>query len=266
MRQPGRMRWSSLALILLASACGAAEQEGEPASGEMAEVEADLQLVPGERSAVAYPEARLGVQVREGEQGWELAFQLQGFEPGVPTEGAQDRGLAVSDQGQHLHVIVDNQPYEAVYDVSAPFALGELEPGRHVVRAFPSRQWHESVKAPGAFAVQEFAVGGVGGSSVMTPDQPVLTYSRPKGLYEGPAADSIMVDFYLTNVELEPGGDRVVLTVDGDSRWEITRWTPHFLVGLAPGEHVIELQLVGPDGAPVEGAFNRTSRTIEVRR
>ena len=33
---------------------------------------------------------------------------------------------------------------------------------------------------------------------------PLLTYSRPKGEYTGAGAESIMVDFYLTNATLGP--------------------------------------------------------------
>lgn len=253
------------ATAVLTGCAGGEEQPG--AQEEQAATEPAIQVVEGERSEVTYPDADLDVTVERSEDGGRVArLSVRGFELGVPTEGATDRGLAISDQGQHVHLIVDNEPYRAIYDASEPVSLGELDPGSHAVRAFPSRQWHESVKEPGAFASQEFAVGGVGGPSVIPPDQPLLTYSRPKGSYEGAGADSIMVDFYLTDVQLEPGGHRVRLTVDGAVEYEITEWKPHFLVGVPPGEHTVTLELLDPAGRPVGGALNRTSRTITVAR
>lgn len=256
------------ATAVLTGCAGGEEQPGaQEEQQEQAATEPAIQMVEGERSEVSYPDAELDVTVEQsGEGGWVARLAVRGFELGAPTEGAADRGLAISDQGQHVHLIVDNEPYLAIYDASEPVSLGELDPGSHAVRAFPSRQWHESVKEPGAFASQEFAVGGVGGPSVMPPDEPLLTYSRPKGSYEGAGADSIMVDFYLTNVELEPGGHRVRLTVNDAVEYEITEWKPHFLVGVPPGEHTVTLELLDPAGRPVAGALNRTSRTITVAR
>lgn len=269
-----RMRWRSLTALAaigvtaVATACTGSEEQPQGQEGqEAAQPESPIRVVPGERSQVRYPDARVDVSVEQAEGGtWIGNVSVEGFELGVPTEGAEQRGLAISDQGQHLHFILDNQPYHAVYSTMRPVPMGELEPGRHVVRVFPSRQWHESVKEPGAFAITEFAVGGVGGPSVIEPNRPLLTYSRPKGSYEGADADSIMVDFYLTNVELGPGEASVHLSVDGQLLSEITEWKPYFLVGVPPGEHTVTLSLMSPMGTKVPGPYNETTRTITVSR
>jgi hypothetical protein len=49
--------------------------------------------------------------------------------------------------GPHLHLILDNQPYIAVYDVNQPMVLSDLSPGTHTLRVFASRPWHESFSA-----------------------------------------------------------------------------------------------------------------------
>jgi hypothetical protein len=49
--------------------------------------------------------------------------------------------------GPHLHLILDNQPYIAVYDVNQPVVLSDLSPGTHTLRVFASRPWHESFSA-----------------------------------------------------------------------------------------------------------------------
>ncbi len=54
--------------------------------------------------------------------------------------------------GPHLHVILDNEPYRAVYDLNQPLVLSDLSPGTHTLRVFASRPWHESFKNEGAYA------------------------------------------------------------------------------------------------------------------
>ena len=71
-------------------------------------------------------------------------------------------------KGNHIHVILDNQPYEAYYDTSQPFELRNVAEGKHTLRVFPSRPWHESFKNEGAFQLAEFMVKGGGDASKPT--------------------------------------------------------------------------------------------------
>src|SRR2546425_5142124 len=149
-------------------------------------------------------------------------------------------------KGNHIHVILDNQPYEAYYEINdQPFELRNVAEGKHTLRVFPSRPWHESYKNDGAFQMVEFTVRGGGDTSKPTttnsgekmanpakpesasasptparegkdysPSQggnidrtkPLLTYSRPKGEYKGADADPIMIDFWLLNAKLQGDG------------------------------------------------------------
>ncbi len=263
-------RWipAAAACSCLLAACPGPDADTE--ATERAE-EGQVRVVEGENAPADYPDLSLrilspseGQTLEEGEVSARL--EVQGFQLGVPTPGVAERGLAFSEDGQHVHVIVDNRPYQAIYDLSDPVELNDLEPGAHVLRAFPSRSWHESVKLPGAFAATTFFVGDTAGTAPADLDAPLLTYSRPKDSYEGADADSIMVDFYLANVELEEGGHTVRLSVDGEPVYEMTRWVPHYILGLPAGTHWIRLQLLDPDGQPVPGAFNDTEREIEVVR
>ena len=175
------------------------------------------------------------------------------------------------DPGNHVHVIVDNEPYIAVRDVSHPLDLTELvrdnlhhelAPGSHVVRVFPSRPTHESVKQGAPFAMVVFHVGQRTDGFEFDDDAPLLTYSRPKGCYL--AGERVLLDFYLSNVDaLSDDGFRVRYSVD-DVSGEITEWAPHYIENLQPGSHTIDLTLLGADGSPAAGAFNDTTRTITV--
>jgi len=255
-----------LAAALMVSACGEGGDER-------------VRLIEGQRSqpersegaSLAFLTPSRGATVTDTTVATRLS--LNGFALGEPTPGAEDRGLALSDRGQHLHLIVDDRPYQAVYDLSRPVRAGGLGPGFHLMRAFPSRQWHESVKAENAFATTWFFVPGEGSGAdtagtAFDPEAPLLTYSRPKGAYEGSDADSVMVDFYLSNVTIgpEPDEHRVRLTVDDTLSWDLTRWVPHYLLGLATGEHTVQMELVAPDSTVVEGPFPPVERTIYVRR
>lgn len=167
----------------------------------------------------------------------ELGGDLKGYLPHKdPSTG----------KGNHIHVILDNQPYEAYYELNQPFEMRNVTEGKHTLRVFPSRPWHESYKNDGAFQVVEFTVKGGGASrdaskptttkdgqtmaspvaqpaasamperegkdfapssaGAFDPTAPLLTYSRPKGEYKGEDADAIMIDFWLSNAKLRGDG------------------------------------------------------------
>src|SRR5947209_16822690 len=83
----------------------------------------------------------------------ELSGDLKGYMPHKdPATG----------KGNHIHVILDNQPYEAYYELNQPFELRNVTEGKHTLRVFASRPWHESYKNDGNFQMVEFTVKGGG--------------------------------------------------------------------------------------------------------
>jgi hypothetical protein len=192
-----------------------------------------------------------------------LAGELKGYAPQKdPATG----------QGNHVHVILDNEPYEPYYDLGQPFELRNVAPGKHTLRVFPSRPWHESYKNEGAFQMVTFTVKGsvdrgTAHEREVDPGGPLLTYSRPKGEYKGAEADPIMIDFWLSNARLRgDGGEyRVRYIVDDDEPRYIDKWEPVWLSGWSPGKHTVRLELLGPDNWPVQnGDLNITTREITV--
>ncbi len=63
-----------------------------------------------------------------------------------------------TQMGNHIHIILDNQPYEAHYNLAQAFELRNVADGEHTLRVFPSRPWHESYKNSGAFQMIRFTV------------------------------------------------------------------------------------------------------------
>lgn len=88
-----------------------------------------------------------------------LSGDLKGYKPMKdPATG----------MGNHIHVILDNQPYEAYYDLGQPFELRNVTAGKHTLRVFASRPWHESYKNASAFQMVSFTVKGGGDTSKPT--------------------------------------------------------------------------------------------------
>ena len=224
----------------------------------------------------------------------DLSGDLKGYMPHKdPSTG----------KGNHIHVILDNQPYEAYYELNEPFELRNVIAGKHTLRVFPSRPWHESYKNDGAFQMVEFTVKGGGDAAKPTttntgqtmannnssapkparegkdmasssagaldPAKPLLTYSRPKGEYKGEDADPIMIDFWLTGAKLKgDGGEyRVRYIVDDDDAKYIDKWEPIWLLGWINGKHSVHLELIDKDDKPVDnGGYNTTTREITIAK
>jgi hypothetical protein len=147
-----------------------------------------------------------------------------------------------SGLGPHLHVILDNQPYQAVYDLDKPLVFEDLPPGTHTLRVFRLPPWHESFKNEGAYAQTTFHIFTKTTDNNPDPALPLLTYSRPTGSY---GAEPIMLDFYLTNAPLhlvaqESADDdiadwRIRVTANGQS-FVLDRWQPVYLKGFKRGK------------------------------
>ncbi|NET74292.1 MAG: hypothetical protein F6K62_26235 [Sphaerospermopsis sp. SIO1G2] len=170
--------------------------------------------------------------------------------------------------GPHLHVILDNEPYIAVYDLDKPLVLKDLSAGTHTLRVFASRPWHESFKNEGAYAQMQFHVLTKSEDNNPDPDLPLLTYSRPNGSY---GAEPIMLDFYLTNAPLHIATEnnpedtlsnwRIRCTINGES-FILDRWQTVYLKGFKPGKNWVELEFLDNQGNPVKNVFNSTVRLI----
>ncbi len=203
-----------------------------------------------------------------------VAFTLSNYTLGTKTETPRAPTIADSDEGQHVHIIIDNNPYFACYE--SPCSIGRLEPGPHILVAFPSRSYHESVKSNTAGQVFNFYVGEPTGEFLLDTQQPTLIYSRPKGTYAGKDARNILLDFYVHNVELSEDGYKARYSIASaggtiDSEEEnpaltltLTAWQPAMVTGLPSGDYRVRLDLLDPEGNVVSGPLNSTSRTITV--
>lgn len=185
-------------------------------------------------------------------------FDVGDYELGVQTSDAENKGCANSAKGQHIHLILNNTPYTAHY---VDEFEREVEDGRHVALAFLSRSYHESIKTQDAYQVFQFSVGEAGEMTSFNEDAPHMFYSRPKGVYEGKDAKKVMLDFYLTNVDLSADGYKVMAKING-TEFTLDKWVPYTMEGLPVGETTIELTLIDPEGNVVDSPYNPVTRTV----
>jgi hypothetical protein len=89
----------------------------------------------------------------------DLSGDLKGYQPHKDP---------ATQMGNHIHVILDNEPYEAYYELGRPFELRNVAAGRHTLRVFASRPWHESYKNDGSFQMVTFNVSGGGDTTQPT--------------------------------------------------------------------------------------------------
>lgn len=187
-----------------------------------------------------------------------FTYDVTNYELGAQTEDANQKPLANSGQGQHIHLILNNEPYHAIYE---PNYKLDLEDGHYVALSFLSRSYHESVKTPDAYVVSQFTVGDSDEESVDL-SAPMLFYSRPKGTYTGQDTESILFDFYLVNTELSNSGNQVRVTVNNDTTFNVTEWQPYIINGLPMGENTIKIELVDSQGNLVDSPINSEERTF----
>ena len=122
------------------------------ARGEQDQAQPEVEITaPEDGSVVESSTVRLEV---------EISGDLKGYKPGMDPE---------TKMGNHIHVILDNQPYEAYYNIEDDlFELRNVPDGEHTIRVFASRPWHESYKNEGSFDMARFTVKN-GGADVEKP-------------------------------------------------------------------------------------------------
>ena len=210
----------------------------------------------------SYPDAKIeGVAYKAGKMDFQVADGT--YKLGAQTPDVKQKNCANSAKGQHLHVIVDDKPYAARY--TASFDDLKIEDGEHRMLAFLSRSYHESIKTADAHTAISMNVkdGTFEKSAPIT--EPMIWYSRPKGVYKGKAnTNKVMLDFYLVNTNLT-GGNKIKADINGEVHM-LDTWQPYYIEGLPMGKNKITLSLLDKDGNLVKTPQNPISRefTLEV--
>ncbi len=270
------MRNSLNSLLLVALICTAScgnEKNTEKMNAEQPAAAAGAITLTGFPASPDFPNARLGIssmkamKVGTDSAKLEIAFDVQNYELKAQTADAGSKQCNNSDKGQHIHFIMDNKPYVALYEpkheVTVPVNT------EHYILCFLSRSYHESIKHKEAAVLAHIKVDEKGAlQRLPDPTTPMLFYSRPKGDYLGKDTANLLLDFYPTNVAL--GTDYKVkadVTNETNGRtasFTLSEWKPGFIQGLGTGKASVTLTLVNKDGTPVQGVNTSVTRNINL--
>jgi len=207
-----------------------------------------------------------------------VQLRLEAFPIGFASDFPRAREIRDSDVGQALRIIVDGKHHfdinEAIDDVAENEEIDfdqivaakipyNFSDGIHILRAFPIRSYGECLKNPKCFASTYFYFGKVEKKPSVDLNRPYLTYNIPEGEYS--EGQPILLDFYLSNIQLSNDGYKVRLTIDGTDKRILTEWVPYFIYGMKKGSHTIKLELLNPNSKVLPPLFNDLEQTIVVK-
>jgi hypothetical protein len=197
-------------------------------------------------------------------------FGVKNYELKMQTSDNGSKLCNNSDKGQHIHFILDNTPYKALYEPTNDVTLANNT--EHYLVAFLSRSYHESIKSKGAAIVYHFKIDEKGNLKKLDdPKTPMVTYSRPKGEYIGKDTANVLLDFYIWNCSLAADGYKIKADITNEDKpgqqlsVTLDKWESHFIQNLGTGKSKVTLTLLDKDGKQVEGPQTTASREFTLK-
>jgi hypothetical protein len=248
-----------LSFVLLLGGCKKQAGQEENTAAIVADSTAPKYILTPFAPSKDYPDASLkAIAYTNGT--FSTVIAGSSYKLGEQTSDAPSKNCANSKEGQHLHLIVDQEPYVAKYESSFTH---DIPDGDHHILCFLSRSYHESLKTTTAFKAVKAAVAGKSIKSMTDITEPMLFYSRPKGLYTGDDIKKVMLDFYLVNSD-KPGY-KVEADINGEKHL-LDKWQPYYIEGLPEGDNTIKLSLLDSTGQLVNTPLNPVSRTFKLEK
>lgn len=194
-------------------------------------------------------------------------FDVKNYELKGQTADAANKMCNNSAQGQHIHFIMDTQPYKALYEPKNEVTVANGT--EHYLMVFLSRSYHESVKSPGAAALYHFKISETGTLDKLDdPKTPMVFYSRPKGDYVGADTANILLDFYVWNATLGADENHVVADVTSangtTAKFNLDKWSPKFINHLSMGKNKVTLTLTDKQGNAIDGPCTSATREFNL--
>lgn len=197
-------------------------------------------------------------------------FDVKDYELKAQTPDAAAKNCNNSDKGQHIHFIMDNTPYKALYEAKNEITLPN-DGKEHYLMCFLSRSYHESIKSQGAAVVYHFKIDEKGNLKKLDePKTPMLFYSRPKGDYIGKDTANVLLDFYVWNASLAADAYKVKADISNGNipsqtlSTVVDKWESNFIQNLGTGKCKVVLTLVDKDGKNVDGPMTNATREFNM--
>lgn len=268
-----------LASAVLLGACNSSETtEKQETTTEQAPAAEPAKAGPVELAAVGnaqdFPNAQLSfgniMAMPQGADSVKVSFNfnVKNYQLKNQTADSNSTVCNNSDKGQHIHFILDNKPYVALYEPKHEVVLAKNT--EHHLLVFLSRSYHLSLKNKGAAAMMTFKIDESGKLQKMdNPITPMVFYSRPKGDYLGKDTENLLFDFYVWNGSLAQDGYKVKANIKGeglDTTMTITNWQPYFLKNLPMGKPSVTLTLLNKDGNKINGPETEVTREFNLSK
>ncbi len=197
-------------------------------------------------------------------------FDVKDYDLKAQTPDATAKNCNNSDKGQHIHFILDNSPYKALYEAKNEVTLPN-DGKEHYLMCFLSRSYHESVKSAGAAFVVHFKIDEKGNFKKLDePKTPMVFYSRPKGDYIGKDTANVLLDFYVWNGTLAADAYKVKADISNEAiasqqlNATLDKWESNFIQNLGTGKCKVVLTLIDKDGKNVEGPMTSATREFNM--
>ncbi len=190
-------------------------------------------------------------------------FNVADYELSKQTMDNHSGECANSDQGQHIHFIMDNKPYQALYKPENTVTLPINS--EHYLLSFLSRSYHLSVKSKDASVLVHFKIDKDGKYIEMeSVKEPMLFYSRPKGEYAGKDTQNVLLDFYVKNATLAADAYKVKVNV-GDTTFTVDKWQPYFIKNAPMGDLNLKITLLDATGKELTGDNTSIERSVALK-
>jgi hypothetical protein len=196
-----------------------------------------------------------------------FAFDVKNYNLKLQTTDAANKQCNNSDKGQHIHFILDNKPYVALYDPKHEVTLAKNT--EHYLMCFLARSYHESIKTKSAAFVYHFKIDENGKLVKLDdPKTPMLFYSRPKGDYLGKDSANLLFDYYVWNAQL--GADyKVKAEIKNETNGQnkvaiLDTWQAMFIEHLGTGKSSVRISLVDKEGKEIEGPMTNATRNFQM--
>ncbi|MFC5282588.1 hypothetical protein [Pedobacter alpinus] len=258
--------FSSLIALASLSACN---QDSKKTDTSQDSTIAAMSIEPLEE-ADEFPTAKLTVKdVKTEKVGTDsvkltYAFDVANYELTKQTMDNHSADCANSDQGQHIHFIMDNKPYQALYKPENTVTLPVNS--EHYLLSFLSRSYHLSVKSPDASLLVHFKIDKDGNYVKLdNPTEPMLFYSRPKGEYAGKDVQNVLLDFYVKNATLAADAYKVKVSV-GDTTFTVDKWQPYFIKNAPLGDLKLKIELLDAEGKELTGENTSVERSVTLKQ
>ncbi len=264
-KYPCLLTGMALAALTL-SACGNSNNtETSTTIVDSSKQNAEISIAPFDNPSPEYPNATLTIKDWEATVVGDTAtvtinYNVANYELKLQTPDATTKGCNNSKDGQHIHFILNNGPYVALYEPTHTFNV-KVDEDVYVL-SFLSRSYHESLKNKEAALLLRFKVDKNGKIAKLDiPATPMVFFSRPKGDYVGQVnTENILLDYYLWNTDLSSQNLKVKADINNQT-FHLDNWQPMMIKYAPMGELKITLSLIDSTGAVLEGVNTSVSRT-----